>query len=1029
MKKIISIILAISMLLLVVPVSAESGTEIANLESQLIDETNTENENIEQNKVDEDSILEDETEIDEENTEIMTLSLGEEANEIQLMSETTTFASGDGSESNPYIITTEEELYLMANNLFAFYKLGNDIELTNDWTPIGTSSNQFRGGFDGDNFTISNIIVSTSGYAGFFANLGSGANIKNATFSVNITGSGSYTGGIAGYVSSGAIISDCKVIGQVTSTSGYIGGITGYDAGTITHSSSNATVINRSTNSSSYAGGLVGYIQDVTLENCYADGTVSGYYAGGLIGHTYYGKVQYCYATGNVSGTYAGGLIGYNSGYYSTSTNNYSTNVYNSYATGDIIGSSYAGGLIGYGQYKFTIQNCYSRGKATGGLLGGTSGYTVTVVSSYYDADTSSSTSTFGTGLSTNEMKTAESYKGWDFDSVWAISETENNGYPYLSLSGESVDYVIDGAGTASAPYLIKTQEDLIALATNRVSSSAYYRLENDITVTVKNWIPIGGNGYSSFTGVFDGNEHTINGVDLQNGYYEYAGLFGYLGNGAVIKDLTVDANISIVSTLSNSDKAAGIIAGYSNGASILNCTAKGTIKGYNGNTGGIVGYNNGTIENCLSEANVNGSGHNSGGITGYNNNVIRDSYVTGTVSGKNAGGIAGVNANGIVDCYATGIVTATSYAGGLIGSNSGTVTGCYATGTVTSSASSSSGCAGGLIGYHSETTLEGCYAEGDVSGYYAGGLIGQTYYGKVQYCYATGNISGTYAGGLIGYNSGIYNSTSNNYSTNVYNSYATGDVVGSSYAGGLIGYGQYKFTIQNCYSRGKATNGLLGASSYAATVVSSYYDADKNGNSSSYGAGLTKDNLKVKENFVDWDFVNIWGIDETRADGFPYLRFEYASELVDGVVLESMSEIIKIGGTVTLYASVRPLSAVNKALTWESSNTDVATVDENGVVYGISAGETTITVRSVEGNYIDTCTLTVIKGNELGDLNGDGIADSADAIVVLKATAGFIDLTWIQKDAADVTKDNEVDSVDALKILKFDAGLINSLD
>ncbi|MCL2165595.1 MAG: Ig-like domain-containing protein [Oscillospiraceae bacterium] len=77
------------------------------------------------------------------------------------------------------------------------------------------------------------------------------------------------------------------------------------------------------------------------------------------------------------------------------------------------------------------------------------------------------------------------------------------------------------------------------------------------------------------------------------------------------------------------------------------------------------------------------------------------------------------------------------------------------------------------------------------------------------------------------------------------------------------------------------------------------------------------------------------------------------------GVTLNKSSTSLGIGGSEALTATVAPSGASNKNVTWESSNEAVATVT-NGLVTGVSVGVATITVRTVDGNFPDSCTVTV---------------------------------------------------------------------
>ena len=82
----------------------------------------------------------------------------------------------------------------------------------------------------------------------------------------------------------------------------------------------------------------------------------------------------------------------------------------------------------------------------------------------------------------------------------------------------------------------------------------------------------------------------------------------------------------------------------------------------------------------------------------------------------------------------------------------------------------------------------------------------------------------------------------------------------------------------------------------------------------------------------------------------------------VTDVSLNKSSLNLQIGGNETLTATVAPANATNKNITWESSNTAVATVN-NGKVTGVAAGTAMITVTTVDGNKTATCTVIVTAG------------------------------------------------------------------
>ena len=80
----------------------------------------------------------------------------------------------------------------------------------------------------------------------------------------------------------------------------------------------------------------------------------------------------------------------------------------------------------------------------------------------------------------------------------------------------------------------------------------------------------------------------------------------------------------------------------------------------------------------------------------------------------------------------------------------------------------------------------------------------------------------------------------------------------------------------------------------------------------------------------------------------------------VTGVSLNKSSMSLTKGATQTLTATVSPSNATNKAVTWSSSNTVVATVDTNGNVKAVNPGTATITVKTKDGNKTATCKVTV---------------------------------------------------------------------
>ena len=149
----------------------------------------------------------------------------------------------------------------------------------------------------------------------------------------------------------------------------------------------------------------------------------------------------------------------------------------------------------------------------------------------------------------------------------------------------------------------------------------------------------------------------------------------------------------------------------------------------------------------------------------------------------------------------------------------------------------------------------------------------------------------------------------------------------------------------------------------------------------------------------------------------------------VSGVSFDETEHKIPVRGTAKLTATVAPANATVKTLIWTSDDDSIATVSRTGIVTALHVGTTTIRATSVDGNHSAEITVTVTPSAELGDVNGDGYIDSADAMLCLRYSVGLAKLTEEQRRAANVNHDSFVDAGDAIKILRYDAKLIDSLN
>ena len=149
----------------------------------------------------------------------------------------------------------------------------------------------------------------------------------------------------------------------------------------------------------------------------------------------------------------------------------------------------------------------------------------------------------------------------------------------------------------------------------------------------------------------------------------------------------------------------------------------------------------------------------------------------------------------------------------------------------------------------------------------------------------------------------------------------------------------------------------------------------------------------------------------------------------VSGVSFDETEHKIPVRGTAKLTATIAPADATVKTLVWTSDDSGIASVSRTGIVTAVSVGTTKIHATSVDGNHSAEITVTVTPSAELGDVNGDGYIDSADAMLCLRYSVGLKELTEEQKRAANVNHDSFIDAGDAIKILRYDAKLIDSLN
>lgn len=384
---------------------------------------------------------------------------------------------------------------------------------------------------------------------------------------------------------------------------------------------------------------------------------------------------------------------------------------------------------------------------------------------------------------------------------TWAIA---------TALAKQGEDYELDESGN----YTVLTARGLAKIAdvvnSGNTLEGKTVILKNDIdlkaagvtgyaegTVTADNsWTPIGNDAV--FIGTFDGQEHTVSGLYINDDTKNYVGLFGHV-RGAEIKNLKISA-----SSLTGNEYVGGIVAhsqvhtsgDVSTYSKITNCiTEEGVTITGNRTTGGIAGQFDGTISNCANNAAItvtskgadnNGNKDFAGGIVGYANNgngAVINCVNNGEVKGiYTVGGIAAQALCRLEDCTNNGNVTAEcdtdnydfSYVGGITGNLMGTknytsytgeLVNCVNTGNVTATGL----VVGGAVGYVDGGDLSNVVNRGNVQGTnYIGGIAGVVYNAAVSRGYSIGEVSAeNAAGGIAGNSSSEDNTFSDLYFNN----------------------------------------------------------------------------------------------------------------------------------------------------------------------------------------------------------------------------------------------------------------------
>jgi len=641
------------------------------------------------------------------------------------MDVTSWYEGVEGSETNPYVIDTAIELYdfakrVNAGNDFAgkYIVLGADIEVnkgdastwgtnppTISWTPMGSNAKPFKGHFgtNGEIREIKGLYTNQTGtdFVGFFGAVTDGS-IKNIKVTNSYFSGNRWVGGVAGYIVRTTVdtaYSDAQVVGAGTITGGIVGNMC---SGTVNNCWFAGTA--KGTGDTQYTGGIVGKISDVngnTISNCLTTGTVIS------------GK-----KTGNA---YAGGILGGTTKRATTITNCLSAaQSVSANGTSACLGSV----VGGVDQTTLTVTNVYAlKGICNDVAIG--SGAAGTVVN--------------GTVTVSENIKGEDAalYTALDFKDSWVMMK---DSIPLLKSFVDENDANIvkvddwytkaeadeDGhePGSKENPYVIDSELELMDLATQVNAGNAfegkYIILGRDLefnTSDASTWgttapaikfIPIGKDGTLPFRGFFNtlGEIREISGVYVNTGSSNFAGLFGYVTNGAV-------QNIKLTNSYVQGNQHTGSVVGLINNSTVdtvySNAYTVGTVASGSANVGGVVGYM----------------------IKGAVRNVWFDGSVKGTGATQYVGGVVGrtTDSNGAVidNCLATGTVesgrtTGNAYVGGILGgaTRNTTVSNCFSALKSPITVKGATGCIGSVVGGSGTSgytlTVTNCYAASGIA-------------------------------------------------------------------------------------------------------------------------------------------------------------------------------------------------------------------------------------------------------------------------------------------------------------------------
>ncbi len=603
-----------------------------------------------------------------------------------------------------------------------------------------------------------------------------------------------------------------------------------------------------------------------------------------------------------------------------------------------------------------------------------------------------------------------------------------------------------DAADLAGLAYLVNN--DIEYFNSSKSNNGKIVRLRKPVDMSAHYWEPIGVfrmDGYTNvspcFFGTFDGGNHAISGIVVQNDGTDksvYAGFFGYIERDS--KNPNFDFDVYVFPRLLS--------------INIVNAYIEGADK--------VMVYNDPTSPNTWEVEPI------AAGIVAYADagtvgTAVYDCTFSGFVSGYDAAGIVGKNnSGGAVSCVNMGGVSAVRYAGGIVAymEYASNIKQCTNEGPVASSFA-----AGGIAGLHGKGTyfapgaISYCSSTGPVygekhSGAIAGYMLGRTVafeYDK-NYYWLNGTGADVFPSGQVGnaktslggsdkelktlpVEANKVDTLAEMPPTTVIFDYAEVPFGRREDQKTAYNYSPYRFVYPDeggVYTLGPITIYPTGSATAENIIIepAAYYTLSrKNLTKEEYSKPFS---LCVTSGYVGNDVTSISYVrakDDDRISNLitrsfnPYLRLEKIVEAPAAITLSDAT--LKAGETTVLTASFDPDTTPQSArgLKWSSDNESVATVDASGKVTAVGVGQARITAVSevFEETPAAECVVTVNKN----DVQIEGVALNETAVEVkpgdkLQLSASVLPegspqgVTWSSSNA-------EVASVD-------EAGLVTAI-